>query len=276
MKLLNACAAALSVLSLQTAVYARGIVWAPNLKVAQTRAEAGDKTIMVDFYTSWCVWCKALDKKVYPDPRVAAAAEPFVPVKLNAEREGERLAGAFGVTSFPTILFFDPEGGYEGGITTYAPAPIFAEMLRDMHGRILAYHSLEAQVAQNPNDPRLTAHLAAAFAERRRTDDAIQQASLSEASGGSNELAFAFNAIGDSLLQNDDHVAANYYQKALKIGASPDDRISAYLGLGQVSADRNDRPGVIYQLKSALAIPNLTRQDRVRLKAMLKMTEGSK
>ncbi|MEM1322044.1 MAG: DUF255 domain-containing protein [Bacteroidota bacterium] len=45
------------------------------------------KKIMVDIYTSWCGWCKVMDKKTFAKSDVASYLnEHFYPVKLDAEQ----------------------------------------------------------------------------------------------------------------------------------------------------------------------------------------------
>jgi thioredoxin-related protein len=57
-------------------------------------------------------------------------AGQFVPVKLNAEKEGAALARKHQVSGFPTILFIDPSGKVRAGIEGYMPAKPFAAELR--------------------------------------------------------------------------------------------------------------------------------------------------
>ena len=46
------------------------------------------KKVLVDMYTSWCGWCKVMDKKTFTDPRVVDYLnENFVLVKFNAEQK---------------------------------------------------------------------------------------------------------------------------------------------------------------------------------------------
>ena len=47
----------------------------------------GNRRVMIDMYTSWCGWCKVMDKKTFTDPAVVEYLnENFVLVKFNAER----------------------------------------------------------------------------------------------------------------------------------------------------------------------------------------------
>jgi thioredoxin-related protein len=105
-------------------------------------APAAHKKILVDVYTDWCVWCKTMDKKTYTDTGVVSyIKEHFIPVKLNAESQASRhvntttmtdaqLAGAFGVTGFPTTVFTDDSGTPITSTDGYVEAPQFKTILR--------------------------------------------------------------------------------------------------------------------------------------------------
>ena len=42
-------------------------------------AEQEKKPVVIDFYTSWCRWCKVMDEKTFSDPEVQSyLAEYFV------------------------------------------------------------------------------------------------------------------------------------------------------------------------------------------------------
>ncbi len=46
------------------------------------------KKVLVDMYTSWCGWCKVMDKKTFTDPKVVEYLnDNFVLVKFNAEQK---------------------------------------------------------------------------------------------------------------------------------------------------------------------------------------------
>ena len=49
-------------------------------------AEKHEKPVVVDVYTSWCGWCKRMDRTTYADEEVLDyMEEAFVPIKMNAE-----------------------------------------------------------------------------------------------------------------------------------------------------------------------------------------------
>lgn len=92
-------------------------------KEALTLAKKQHKIVMVDFYTTWCGWCKKLDRDVYATDDVGAYADSnIISLKLNAEAgEGAELARDCKLQGFPTIIFYDTDGaeiqrqvGYQG------------------------------------------------------------------------------------------------------------------------------------------------------------------
>ncbi len=57
-----------------------------NINELSTQMEAESKPVLIDLYTSWCYWCKVMDKKTYNNPKVIAYIKRhFYPVKLDAE-----------------------------------------------------------------------------------------------------------------------------------------------------------------------------------------------
>lgn len=87
-----------------------------------------NKKVLVDVYTDWCGWCKKMDKETYADGGIAAyLSKHYVVIKLNAESSSkvtykgetyteQELAGAFGITGYPSIIFLKGNGD---PITTY-------------------------------------------------------------------------------------------------------------------------------------------------------------
>lgn len=64
-----------------------GLAWYKIEDLEQMKNVKGKK-VLVDMYTSWCGWCKVMDKKTFTDPQVVQYLnEHFVLVKFNAERK---------------------------------------------------------------------------------------------------------------------------------------------------------------------------------------------
>jgi thioredoxin-related protein len=85
-------------------------------------AKRTGRKVMIDVYTDWCGWCKKMDKDTYADGGIADYLnKKFVAIRLNAESENtlqyrgkphteQELAGAFGITGYPSIIFLNDDG----------------------------------------------------------------------------------------------------------------------------------------------------------------------
>jgi thioredoxin-related protein len=80
---------------------------------AQAKAKSEEKYLMVDAYAEWCGPCKRMDKeKFHGNPEVGAFInQNFVAYKVDCEKgQGPAIAMKFKVISYPTLLFFNPQG----------------------------------------------------------------------------------------------------------------------------------------------------------------------
>ncbi|MDD4858467.1 MAG: thioredoxin family protein, partial [Candidatus Krumholzibacteria bacterium] len=103
------------------------------------------KHVVIDFYTTWCRWCKVMDEKTFSDPDVKKyLAEHFVTIRIDAENNNERvvyqgrqytspeLAKKFGVRGFPSLAYLDREGELVTVIPGFVPAEKFLPLLHYM------------------------------------------------------------------------------------------------------------------------------------------------
>ncbi len=75
-----------------------------------SKAKAENKLIFIDFYTQWCGPCLNMATTVFTLPAVGGFYnDHFVCAKIDAENgEGVDLAKKYGVHSYPTYMFVDP------------------------------------------------------------------------------------------------------------------------------------------------------------------------
>ena len=97
------------------------------------------KKIFVELYTSWCTWCKKMDKMTLQQAHIARFLnEHFYNIKFNAQTSQEILFNneifrpgkryhelakeiTFGKLGFPTIVFIDED-------LTYIPVPGYRDV----------------------------------------------------------------------------------------------------------------------------------------------------
>jgi thiol:disulfide interchange protein len=103
-----------------------GVLWTDNLNWQQVRklAKKENKYIFVDCYATWCKPCKKMDKNVYTNDSVGALLNArFISVKVQMDstkadnectrkwyRRAKRMRIAYDVSTYPTFLFFAPNG----------------------------------------------------------------------------------------------------------------------------------------------------------------------
>ena len=104
-------------------------------------AQKENKKLLIDVYTDWCVWCKKMDEDVYSDEGVQqSVAAHYIAVKLNAESskgitingtqmDEAKLAGAMGVTGYPTTVFLDPAAKPITKVDGFVESKEFASIL---------------------------------------------------------------------------------------------------------------------------------------------------
>ena len=111
-----------------------------NDGLAKARSE--DKPIFVEFYTDWCPYCRKFQKETVNNRNVARMlAENFVYVRFNAEDSKNRvkfdgksyshveLTQAFGITSYPTLVFLDSKSQPITMLAGFVPPKQFGTVL---------------------------------------------------------------------------------------------------------------------------------------------------
>jgi thioredoxin-related protein len=105
------------------------------------KAKETNKPVMVDFYTTWCKYCKMLDETTYKDPAIVEILNrDFVVIKIDAESEKKvmedgkemterELAAQYKVTGFPTIWFIESNGKQIAPLPGYSPPEDFKPVL---------------------------------------------------------------------------------------------------------------------------------------------------
>ncbi len=79
---------------------------------ALKQAAAQHKFLFIDAYASWCGPCKLLKATTFHNKKAAEFYNAnFVSLSIDMEKgEGPQLAQAWGITAYPTLIVFAPDG----------------------------------------------------------------------------------------------------------------------------------------------------------------------
>jgi thiol-disulfide isomerase/thioredoxin len=165
-----------AVLALVTALVGVGCqdnVWFPgDFEAAKATAEARGTLIMMDFYTDWCMWCRRLETDTFSDAAVRTELQGLVPLRLDAEGNGEELAARYQVSSFPTIVFTDSDGDEVERIAGFLPPDKFADEVRRIRSGDTFVAWLE-KLEQDPGNPEALRRAVTGLLERSDPEGAI-------------------------------------------------------------------------------------------------------
>ena len=274
------CAFAIAALVPTGAARADEIAWTQALTKSIKQAKKSKKLVMVDFYTDWCGWCKVLDKKTYPDKRVVALTKAsFIPVKINAEKEGMAAATKYGVRSYPTILFIDGNGEVAGRIGGYAPPGPFAEQMEKIAKSARELPLVSAKFKKNPNDAATAFKMTDLYANRgdaARAAAAYMYVKKNDPKNAKGYLVKAANTMGD-LFQSktEGSKAIPYFQQAAQVAKVSGDAAYAHMSIAACYASMRDLNRAASALKTGIADVKVSASDKKEMQTMLNQINGA-
>jgi thiol:disulfide interchange protein DsbD len=104
---------------------------------AQLLAAKG-KPVIIDFYADWCIPCKELDAKTFPNATVAKELDRFVRVKADLTNADDplvqKLTKDYSIVGVPTVVLIDSTGKEPAGkrLTGFEEAKAFADRLQQI------------------------------------------------------------------------------------------------------------------------------------------------
>jgi thioredoxin-related protein len=138
---------------------------------AATAADRGT-LVMLEFYTDWCSWCKRMEKDTFSAAGVRQTLQELVPIRLDAEKEGEGLADRYGVDSYPTFVFTDPDGDEVDRIVGYLPPEEFVTAMNRIRTGD-TFVSCLSRLSEDPSDMEAIVRAVVGLLERSDPDGAI-------------------------------------------------------------------------------------------------------
>lgn len=93
--------------------YSQSIHFAPlSWRDALAKAKAENKMLFVEMYTTWCTYCKQMERDVFTLKETGDYYnEHFINVRYDAQKiDGIQIRKSYAMLGFPTYLYLNPEG----------------------------------------------------------------------------------------------------------------------------------------------------------------------
>jgi thiol-disulfide isomerase/thioredoxin len=233
---------------------AQGMAYSKTWTAAQSQAAKQNKLVLLDFWTTWCGYCKQMSATTLKDRGVVQKSRSTVPLRLNAEAEGKALARKYGVSSYPAYLLVDSTGSVFGRAQGALPPADFKNFIDEGIKRHKEFVTLTAQTKRNPRDGAAFAGLAVLNGNRGAIEAAEAQAKKAESIGFKGQkLAAAWVAIGEGArVQNRMAGAIAYYQKSFKYPGTPKDISFAHFAIAALSDQLGRRSDALKHVRLAI------------------------
>jgi len=148
-----------------TAAAGGSLTFQADYAKASAEAKAAGKGMVVEFVTSWCPFCRAMEKITFQDPKVVEAASKLVLATVDADTQ-KVLAKKFRTTdAFPLFVFLDREGNEVFRVEGYQPPDSFVRALASLADPESPLAKARRASAAAPKDAAATAGLGDALYE---------------------------------------------------------------------------------------------------------------
>jgi thiol-disulfide isomerase/thioredoxin len=150
------------------------IIWTHKLSEALAQASSGSKLIVVDLVADWCGWCRQMESRTWPDPKVNRLAQQYVFLRLNGEKEkdGIELIEKFRVDGYPTVMLLNADGTEFDRFEGFMSADQFLSTLKGTLANPETLGNLIAQEKNNGDDLTLRYKLGQALFRRNEFKEA--------------------------------------------------------------------------------------------------------
>lgn len=102
-----------------------------SIEKAIKLAQKENKKVFIDFYTDWCVNCKAFKAKTLKDKKVINSLnQNFITLEVDAEKQELGFVKKHKIDAYPTFLIIDAKGNVVSKDLGYMSAEKFLAFLK--------------------------------------------------------------------------------------------------------------------------------------------------
>ena len=138
-------------------------------------AKQEGKLVFIDFFTTWCGPCKMMSSKTFPQKEVGDFMNAkFIPMKMDAEKEGLELAKKYGVRAYPTYVVIDADGNEVAKFSGYMDGPKFIDKVTAALDPEQTPERIKARYEGGERSPKVVNAYAMQFMEQRKEDEGFK------------------------------------------------------------------------------------------------------
>lgn len=194
--------------------------WYASIEEASAAAREFNRPLMIDFWADWCVACKVMEKEVYPTDQFASAAEPFVLVRIDADRQTD-LSRRYKITALPTLVFTDSYGNELFRYFGFMDLKPITELLQSLPQDMTDFNRLSKVLAGDKNNfdalDGMAARLKAASLYRASNEYYARALQRKEAKANPAARESILSAMASNYLEvKEGKRAAETFQRCLK------------------------------------------------------------
>jgi thioredoxin-related protein len=259
----------LSCKSLSVSVEPETIKWRASFSVANSESKKTGKPLMIYFTTTWCGYCKVMEKEVLPDKLVRDQSSQYIPIKVDAEKEGAGLAKKYGITAYPTFVFTNASGTLLGVAEGFKNAKDFTTRINQILNQS-AKSKIQQLLKLNPVDGKANSQMAVLLLGDGQYKNALPHIEIARKAGYKGpELARALLEYGKLFVRSDYNKASQILEEAIALNSS-ESLSDAYENLILSYLYGNREEGALEVARRILVVPGMAPKILANATSMVK------